>query len=83
MQTLLDKAIQLPEKNTNKTFAIINTANYDLDCMGVIVVEVEDVNQLENYGYRPSEIKVVETLKVGDKFDSFDYGDGCILVRIA
>jgi hypothetical protein len=47
------------------------------------VVEVEDVNQLENYGYRPSEIKVAETLEVGDKFDSFDYGDGCILIRIA
>ena len=82
MQTLIDKSIQLP-KEGNKTFAIINTANYDLDSLGVIVVELEDINQLEDYGYRPSEIKVAETLEVGDKFDSFDYGDGCILVRIA
>lgn len=82
MQTLIDKAIQLPEEG-NKTFAIINTANYDLDSLGVIVVEVENANQLEDYGYRPSEIKVAETLEVGDKFDSFDYGDGCILVRMA
>ena len=82
MQTLLDKTIQLPEEG-NKTFAIINTANYDLDNLGVIAVEVEDTNQLEDYGYSPSEIKVVETLEVGDKFDSFDYGNGCILIRIA
>lgn len=82
MQTLIDKAIQLPEEG-NKTFAIINTANYDLDSLGVIVVEVENVNQLEDYGYREDEIKVAETLEVGDKFDAFDYGDGCILVRIA
>lgn len=82
MQTLLDKAIQLPEEG-NKTFAIINTINYDLDSLGVIVVEVENVSELADYGYRPSEIKVAETLEVGDKFDSFDYGDGCILVRIA
>ena len=82
MQILIDKSIQLP-KEGNKTFAIINTANYDLDSLGVIVVELEDINQLEDYGYRPSEIKVAETLEVGDKFDSFDYGDGCILVRIA
>lgn len=82
MQTLLDKAIQFPEEG-NKAFAIINTANYVSDSLGVVVVEVENVNQLENYGYCPSEIKVVETLEIGDKFDSFDYGDGCILIRIA
>ena len=82
MQILLDKAIQFPNEG-NKTFAIINTINYDLDSLGVIVVEVEDINQLEDYGYSPNEIKVAETLEVGDKCDSFDYGDGCILIRIA
>ena len=82
MQTLLEKTIELPEGN-NKTFAIINTANYDLDNLGVIVVEVENVSELADYGYREDEIKVAETLEVGDKFDAFDYGDGCILIRIA
>ncbi len=69
-------------KRTCKIFAIINTAEYCGD-MGCIVVQITDPLDLQEYGFSEEECKECDLIGVGDKFDSHDYGVGCVLVRIA
>jgi hypothetical protein len=64
------------------TYAIINTHNYCGDS-GVIIVECSSAKALEVYGFDTEEIGEVSKLAVGEMFTSYDYGDGCVCVRIA
>lgn len=67
-------------ENEKLIFALINTAHYD--SMGVIVVECDSAEQLEEYGFQKEEIEMAEKMNVGDKIESVDYGSGAIVVRI-
>ena len=68
---------------TMKLLSIINTANYSGE-LGVIVIETNDVeNVLKLYGFDCEECKEINKLNIGEKFDSHDYGNGCIVIRIA
>ena len=63
-------------------YSIINTRDYD-GGMGVIVIECESPSVLEDYGFKEDEISEVAKLEVGQMFTSFDYGTGCVCVRMA
>lgn len=68
-------------KRTRKIFAIINTAEYCGD-MGVIVVQITHPLDLQEYGFTEEECKECDLIGIGDKFDSHDYGVGCVVVRM-
>lgn len=68
-------------KGTRKIFAIINTAEYCGD-MGVIVVQITHPLDLQECGFTEEECKECDLIGVGDKFDSHDYGAGCVVVRM-
>lgn len=68
-------------KKTHKIFAIINTAEYCGD-MGVIVVHITHPLDLQEYGFTEEECKECDLIGIGDKFDSHDYGVGCVVVRM-
>lgn len=65
-----------------KIYAIINTAEYCGD-MGCIVVQITDPLDLKEYGFTEEECKECDLIGVGEKFDSYDYGLGCVVVRMA
>lgn len=68
-------------KNNNKTFSIINTANYCGD-MGVLVVEGR-TDELEYWGFEDEDIKEIDKLNIGASWVSNEYGvGGCVVVRM-
>ena len=74
--------LYLGDRNVSPlVYSIINTHDYD-GGMGVIVIECESPSALEHYGFREDEIAEVEKLEVGQMFTSFDYGTGCVCVRM-
>lgn len=68
-------------KRSRKIFAIINTAGYCGD-MGVIVSQITHPLDLQEYGFSEEECKECDLIGIGDKFDSHDYGVGCVVVRM-
>lgn len=71
------------KRNINcKTFNIINTYEYCGD-MGSIIVECESANDLDEYGFDTADCNNIERLDVGEVYESYDYGKGCLVVRMA
>lgn len=82
MRTLADLMFDFEEGNT-KVFNIINTAKYfDNDKCSTIIVECDDVSNLVDYGFDDPEIEQIEELKVGEVYESADYGNECLVIRM-
>jgi hypothetical protein len=82
MRTLADLMFDFEEGNT-KVFNIINTAKYfDNDKCSTIIVECDDASNLVDYGFDDPEIEQIEELKVGEVYESADYGNECLVIRM-
>lgn len=82
MRTLVDLMFDFEEGNT-KVFNIINTAKYfDNDKCSTIIVECDDASNLVDYGFDDPEIEQIEELKVGEVYESADYGNECLVIRM-
>jgi hypothetical protein len=82
MRTLADLMLDFEEGNT-KVFNIINTAKYfDNDKCSTIIVECDDASNLVDYGFDDPEIDQIEELKVGEVYESADYGNECLVIRM-
>lgn len=65
----------------NKIFNIINTYAFCGD-MGSIIVECESINELGNYGFDDADLSRIDGLEIGGLYESYDYGNGCVVVRM-
>lgn len=82
MRTLANLMFDFEESNT-KIFNIINTAEYfDNDKCSTIIVECDDASYLERYGFDVHETDQIEELKVGEVYESADYGNECLVIRM-
>lgn len=82
MRTLADLMFDFEEGNT-KVFNIINTAKYfDNDKCSTIIVECDDASNLVDYGFDDPKIEQIEELKVGEVYESADYGNECLVIRM-
>lgn len=82
MRTLANLMLDFEEGNT-KVFNIINTAEYfDNDKCSTIIVECDDASYLERYGFDVHETDQIEELKVGEVYESADYGNECLVIRM-
>lgn len=82
MRTLADIKFEFEEGNT-KIFNIINTAEYfDNDKCSTIIVECDDASNLVDYGFDEYETDQIEELKVGEVYESADYGNECLVIRL-
>lgn len=82
MRTLADLMFDFEEGNT-KVFNIINTAKYfDNDKCSTIIVECDDASNLVDYGFDDPEIEQIGELKVGEVYESADYGNECLVIRM-
>ena len=71
------------EEGNTKVFNIINTAKYfDNDKCSTIIVECDDASNLVDYGFDDPEIDQIEELKVGEVYESADYGNECLVIRM-
>lgn len=83
MRTLADFTFEFEEGITNtKIFNIINTAEYFGDKCATIIVECDDASYLERYGFDVHETDQIEELKVGEVYESADYGNECLVIRM-
>lgn len=82
MRTLANLMFDFEECNT-KVFNIINTAEYfDNDKCSTIIVECDDASNLVDYGFDVHETDQIEELKVGEVYESADYGNECLVIRM-
>ena len=81
MRTLANLRFDFEEGNT-KIFNIINTAEYNGDMCSTIIVECDDASYLERYGFDVPETDQIEELKVGEVYESADYGNECLVIRM-
>lgn len=82
MRTLADLMFDFEEGNT-KVFNIINTSKYfDNDKCSTIIVECDDASNLVDYGFDEHETDQIEELKVGEVYESADYGNECLVIRM-
>jgi hypothetical protein len=82
MRTLANLMFDFEECNT-KVFNIINTAEYfDNDKCSTIIVECDDASYLDRYGFDVHETDQIEELKVGEVYESADYGNECLVIRM-
>lgn len=82
MRTLVDLKFEF-EESSRKIFNIINTAEYfDNDKGSTIIVECDDASNLVDYGFDEYETDQIEELKVGEVYESADYGNECLVIRM-
>lgn len=82
MRTLVDLKFEF-EESSRKIFNIINTTKYfDNDKCSTIIVECDDASNLVDYGFDDPEIEQIEELKVGEVYESADYGNECLVIRM-
>ena len=66
------------------TFVILNTKNYDDgDNMGYTIIQGISPKMLYNYGFDTEEVEEAGKLPIGGTMNSYLYGDGVIVVRMA
>lgn len=80
MKKLRDIIVPLPEMP--KIYSIINTIEYSGN-MGVIVVKVDKASELADFGFDVAECQRINDLAVGGLHQSEDYGNACVVVRMA
>lgn len=76
------KDIIVPRPEMPKIYSIINTIEYSGN-MGVIVVKVDKTLELINFGFDIVDCQRINNLDVGGSYRSEDYGNGCVVVRMA
>jgi hypothetical protein len=83
MKTLAKLRFDFEEGDTNtKIFNIINTSEYCGDMCSTIIVECDDASNLVDYGFDEHETDQIEELKVGEVYESADYGNECLVIRM-
>jgi hypothetical protein len=83
MRTLAKLRFDFEEGDTNtKIFNIINTSEYCGDMCSTIIVECDDASNLVDYGFDEYETDQIESLKVGEVYESADYGNECLVIRM-
>lgn len=82
MKTLVNFSFKFEEGNNTKIFNIINTSEYFGDRCATIIVECDDASNLEEYGFGEYETNQIESLKVGEVYESANYGNECLVIRI-
>lgn len=80
MEKIIDRIVPFPEMP--KIYSIINTIEYSGN-MGVIVVKVDKALELTNFGFDAVECQRINNLAVGGLHQSEDYGNACVVVRMA
>jgi len=74
--------IIVPRPKMPKIYSIINTIEYSGN-MGVIVVKVNKTLELTNFGFDVVDCQRISNLDVGGSYQSEDYGNACVVVRMA
>ena len=83
MRTLANLRFEFGDIETNtKIFNIINTSEYNGDMCSSIIVECDDASYLDKYGFDVHETDQIEELKVGEVYESADYGNECLVIRM-
>ena len=81
MRTLADLKFEFEEGNT-KIFNIINTYEYCGDICSTIIKECDDASKLVDYGFDEYETDQILELKFGEIYESADYGNECLVIRM-
>ena len=74
------KDIYIEGDGVNKAFAIINTADYNDDGNGGVIVCNTD-EELDSLGFNKEDIEKINLIGIGEYLSDFDF-DGVMVIRI-
>lgn len=76
-----NNSIDVNVENGEKCFMTCNTTEYNYD--GNCGVSVGDIETMKEFGWDgDDDIKVIESLKIGERYDSADYDGTAFIIRL-
>lgn len=79
---LSGNSIDINVKEGEKCFLTANTTEYNWD--GNCGVSVGDIEEMKKFGWSDEEdIKALESLEIGERYDSVDYYSTAFIIRLA
>lgn len=76
-----NNSIDVNVENGEKCFMTCNTTEYNYD--GNCGVSVGDIETMKEFGWDDDDdIKAIESLKIGERYDSDDYNGTAFIIRL-